>query len=65
MDDAARLALYIQAEEDILLYGQSTAVPGRNFQSADLSAVQSMIERLRIRVNAATYGPVRLAKGNQ
>ena len=61
-DDQARLALYRQAEEDILLGGQSSSVPGRSLTLSDLTKVQKMIEVLQARVNTATRGPILLGR---
>lgn len=54
----AKLALWLQVEEDIALNGQSTAILGREFRSADLSAVQKNVEiwNNRVKQLAANTG---------
>ena len=60
--DAERLALYQQAEEEILTRGQSIAVNGRQMTRANLADVRKMIETLQARVNAASKGPIVLGR---
>ena len=61
--DETRLALYRQAEEDILLGGQSSSVPGRSLTLGSLGEVQEMIRVLEARVSRSTSGPLLLSRG--
>jgi len=60
--DAARLALYQQAEEDILTGGQSVAINGRSMTRANLPEIRKMIEVLSARVARASSGPLVLGR---
>jgi hypothetical protein len=62
--DATRLALYLQAEEEILLGGQSAAVPGRSLTKADLATIRKAIAELQARVNVRARGPIQMGRPN-
>lgn len=51
IDDAARLALYLDAERRILEKGQSVEVDGVQWTSANLADLRKAIEDLRGLVN--------------
>jgi hypothetical protein len=58
-----RLAAYRTAELDLLTYGQSVAVPGRNLTMANLADVQRLIRELELMVARKNAGPIRLGRG--
>ena len=61
--DETRLALYRQAEEDILAGGQSSSVPGRSLTLANLSEIRAEIRNLEAKVSRKTSGPLLLSRG--
>lgn len=60
--DVARLALYQQAEEEILTSGQSIAINGRNMSRGNLAEIRKMIDVLSARVARASRGPLVLGR---
>ncbi len=50
---AAKRALYLQAEDDILKTGKSSAFPGWSMTRADLSDIRTALSLLRIAIGVA------------
>ena len=65
MTDAEMLAALNTAVNDVLLYGQSTSVPGRTFTRANLNDLERMRLFYETRVRRATAGPVLMGRGQR
>ena len=59
----AQLDAYLQAEQDILLNGQATAIHGRDFRHATLADIQAGIQRWEAmvkRLSSSSAGRMRI-----